>query len=1693
MRLYMAWLALFLAMPSARAADWYVSPTGEDGTGKGTLESPWRSVGFALENAAAGDHVVLLDDGDAATPDFKETISISETLPGLVLQRFDDDDSPPMITPTGGPTTIQVWADDVVVSRLDIVPHKSGGAVKFESFTTGGRVEGCTIHGQAGEPGLYGIILSNGSTDHVVSGNQVSGVSDTGLLVLGTGHVLTGNELVDCASGITMKDGAYGLIAGNVVTGFTGAGIAVTPSLPSPYSAAFLLGNTVSGGKGDALKLQCSQCLVAGNVISGNAGAAFSFLSGGNFLFFNDLSDNGGGPVAAKDKVNTWTTPMEVAWRVAGNTFKGLPGSFYGGLYSGSDDGSGTGIAGDGIGDTALPVVTDGQGDSHPLTQPLSQYEPLAWLLAPDGLLYPAASALTADGLEGLGAGNIVLLPSQTAVFAAKEPAEELLVFPAGEPSEGTAWTWHMQFQIKGEKPGGYLARMGWVDPDGEFRFGPDGPAQAFDPAAAENISTGTLAPAWLVIPEGGRLAFTLTNQYSAGKTVLLPWASFVSPSVPGTPPYPKSGLAAPAALSVAPDALDLGDVGIGEFSQGTVLLENTSAAPLTVDKVFLAGQHAEQLELPETGCLEAGTPFTLAAGQSCELAVGLYASSGGPKFAAVMIQSDDAAAPLVPVGVTAQAGPQHVLSVLADPAGLGLVNGPGIWCPDDCDQAFDPDTAVSLQAAPGDGNGFVSWEGCDAAKGPKCDVTMTGDRQVVAHFKTLAPVLVADPLELAFGTVEEGQTSEAQLVEIHNEGDALADLGELTIQGADAADFALKDDACSKTALPPGSSCTVSVVFSPGSGGDKSGSLVIPTTGLLPAELTVALTGNAQAFQRSLTVVVSPPEGGTVTGEGISCPGDCTETWPGPMQVTLQAEAAEGFGLSSFVGCMPSEASCQLDVGKDSVVTVTFVPNAPALAVKPDLLAFGKVAPGGDSESLPLTAVNGGTAALTVKSVELQGMLAEEFRIDSNGCSNTTLQPNDECKVYVTFRPDAAGVRAATLLVTTLEPLPPVPVGMYGIGAGEPVEPTDEPDVVEGGEVASEGPTVSVSPEIVEFGTNGVGERSAPVDVNVSNTGTGILELWAVQFEGWPGEGEEYKEGEFEILYQDCDDAKLEPGEQCVIRLVHTPAGNGSRGAQLYMGTSDPARPIVTVILHGTGGSTDTGGCSMAGSTTMSGARNDGTTPSRGMILLLALGLALGVLRLRRTGIMSGVLRLRRLQGTALLLLCAMPLLTSCIDAIDPCDGEMNLSVEDYGNVNALNPINSVDKWMCSAESYGCHEVVFTCFESPQASSYVRGIETNFSFTLQPPLFLGRVFGPGLELIYLRKGNLVPEQHVMVAGTVTITQVDVHEKGLVCTDNITLEIDGDFGSLEGELANWANPPPILTHLEGSIQYSYGGPGWSYSLSETSDTVITSGCLPPQVETSSSDRHLGWAYMQSALSLEIDLPGEVHDCPADAGACCGSDVNRVTGHDSRWVSLDNSGKDKVTESVFAEVEPPEFLMGNYVCDPASFPAPPAACPIWRLPEPFAVELPVTLLGRYGPLPSALTQSWRDEKPVFQDVAILAPSPHAALSPLQPLTVQWTVPDGGATKNVRLALHGTAAQSTVPSFETPGPQYFELDVPDTGEAMLDAAFLVPFEGEAKLSLSRVTEVPLVSECPFAEGSNVIVERGREVPVQIEVLP
>jgi hypothetical protein len=140
--------------------------------------------------------------------------------------------------------------------------------------------------------------------------------------------------------------------------------------------------------------------------------------------------------------------------------------------------------------------------------------------------------------------------------------------------------------------------------------------------------------------------------------------------------------------------------------------------------------------------------------------------------------------------------------------------------------------------------------DGAEAA--PPLTVALTG------HGAVAVPAVAR--MREDFGAVPLGTATELRTLVLRNDGGVPLGVGALRLAGADAGDFVLAADRCSRTAVDPGRSCTFALGFDPGRDGGRSATLVVPHDAG-PAPLTIALSGAGDPAA-DLSVAIVPPAG---------------------------------------------------------------------------------------------------------------------------------------------------------------------------------------------------------------------------------------------------------------------------------------------------------------------------------------------------------------------------------------------------------------------------------------------------------------------------------------------------------------------------------------------------------------------------------------------------------------------------------------------------------------------------------------------------------------------------------------------------------------------------------------------------------------------------------------------------------------
>ena len=192
-------------------------------------------------------------------------------------------------------------------------------------------------------------------------------------------------------------------------------------------------------------------------------------------------------------------------------------------------------------------------------------------------------------------------------------------------------------------------------------------------------------------------------------------------------------------------------------------------------------------------------------------------------------------------------------------------------------------------------------------------------------------------PMAIADATGAEQSAVPAAVTISVLENDFDADNDPLSVTGV--------TDPPNGTAVISGGGTTVDYTPDPNYSGQDTFTYTLSAGGdIANAQVTVTVSNVLHA----LTIVPQGPGSGTVssTPMGITCGGDCSESYPQQTSVTLTANPDEGsiFAGWSGGGCSGPDPSCVVVMDGPKTVTAQFANDVVVLAVRPDGPGFGSI-----------------------------------------------------------------------------------------------------------------------------------------------------------------------------------------------------------------------------------------------------------------------------------------------------------------------------------------------------------------------------------------------------------------------------------------------------------------------------------------------------------------------------------------------------------------------------------------------------------------------------------------------------------------------------------------------------------------------------------------------------------------------------
>jgi len=301
------------------------------------------------------------------------------------------------------------------------------------------------------------------------------------------------------------------------------------------------------------------------------------------------------------------------------------------------------------------------------------------------------------------------------------------------------------------------------------------------------------------------------------------------------------------------------------------------------------------------------------------------------------------------------------------------------------------------------------------------------------SSFATNGPAVSVSQTALAFAVKPQvGTTSASRPVQLTNLGTSPVTINSITT----GADFTVTSTTCGSQ-LAPGS-CTINVAFKPTTSGQLNEFLTIDDSDSSSPQ-TVALSGVAIALKASSSALSFGNH--TIGTTGTALPITLTNLGTGPINITSisypNPEFSQYLPSSTCGTSIPGKSSCQVfssftpnapgpqngsfivsDSDPSSPTTINLTGAGLALSLSPASLSFGSLNLYLTHSPVSLTVTNLGPVTVNFSSIALGGTNPGDFAIQSNTCG-AQLGAGANCVMAVTFKPQAAGLRSATITFT--------------------------------------------------------------------------------------------------------------------------------------------------------------------------------------------------------------------------------------------------------------------------------------------------------------------------------------------------------------------------------------------------------------------------------------------------------------------------------------------------------------------------------------------------------------------------------------------------------------------------------------------------------------------------------------------------
>jgi hypothetical protein len=403
--------------------------------------------------------------------------------------------------------------------------------------------------------------------------------------------------------------------------------------------------------------------------------------------------------------------------------------------------------------------------------------------------------------------------------------------------------------------------------------------------------------------------------------------------------------------------------------------------------------------------------------------------------------------------------------------------------------------------------------------------------------------IVSLSPASLNFGNQTVGIASASQIVTLTNTGNATLTITSIAVS-LSSGSYA-QTNTCGTSVLA-GTSCTVSLSWTPSVAGNMTGSItftdsapgspqIVSLSGIgVQASTMTALvsTPNPSNFGQSVTftATVKPQGLGIPTGtvgffDGAKSLGSSALNSSGAATLTTTNLAVGTHSITASYGGNPNFAASVSPV-------LSQVVQGAIVYLSTIKLNFGNQTVGITSTPQTVTLTNTGNIALAINSL---GINSGDF-LQTNTCGSS-VATGASCTISVTFAPTTLGVRNAAVTITDNGAKGSASISLLGTGVL---------------------PTVSLSPSSLTFPTQVVFTTSASKTVTLTNTGLGTLKLSKIAVTG-------------PFAQTNTCGSTLNASGSCTFTVMFKPTTDGSLTGSITL-TDNAANSPQTVTLKGTG-----------------------------------------------------------------------------------------------------------------------------------------------------------------------------------------------------------------------------------------------------------------------------------------------------------------------------------------------------------------------------------------------------------------------------------------------------------------------------------------------------------------------------------------